>query len=355
MPEIKFIKRRGITADLFNVLCMYAYSPSLNAVFRGYNIKPSDYLCESYARICDFIDNNVKEFKPFFVKSADSPEDGSIFHKITQMLMVRDEVTIFDLLGCFRKMTPKYFLAEIFRITENRPDSERWKYLRMLDNHDEVVEFIKTQNYTSREKTAIKYFYEGGDVAYKYFISFIEKLYKVVELEHKINEEKLFLYTEWLKERLKPGKDGYLFELDSFISRMNIRNDRFIVTVCLFPPYSVNCLDGPDCSVLCIGIGAFSEYAEHHYNLQDSKRENPCEMRIQVLKTLNDSPKRLMEIADELDTCSAEISYHIGALEKNGFIKRARKDGLEHFEVLSKGKNFIEKNNFSKEEILKNG
>ena len=143
MPKIIYRKRRGIIADLFTVLWMYSISPSLLAIFRGYNMKPSDALCDSYARICDFIDKNVKQLRPFFVKVADSPNEGSIFHKMTQMLIVQEELTIFDLLDFFRKMSPQYFLAEIFRITANAPERERSKYLKLVSSHAEVVNFFE--------------------------------------------------------------------------------------------------------------------------------------------------------------------------------------------------------------------
>jgi len=344
MPEIIFRKRRGIMADLFAVLCMYSMASTLPAFFRGYNIKPSEELCDSYARIYDFIDKNVKELKPFFIKSADSPEEGSIFHKMTQMLIVKEDLTINDLMNFFYDMSPQYFLAEIFRITDNQPESERGRYLRLIKSHEEVVNFLKTHNYTSRERCAIKYFYEDGDIAYEKFVSFIEKLYHIVEREHNVNDVRLSRYIDWLQYKLIPGREGYLFESESFLSRIKLLSDKIIVTVCLFPPYSVNCLDGDKISTLCFGIGAFSSYAESYYRKQDMKRENPCAMRVKVLFALANGPKRLLDIANEIGTSSADVSYHIGALEKISFIKRVRVGKVEHFQLIGKGLDFVNEN-----------
>ncbi|MBQ8164468.1 MAG: winged helix-turn-helix transcriptional regulator [Clostridia bacterium] len=357
MPEIIFKKRRGIVLDLFTVLWMYSTSSSLSAFFKSYNVTPSPDICDSYARICDFIDKNAKELKPFFVKSVNAPDEGSIFHKMTQMLMTQEELLIRDVLNYFRKMSPQFFLAEIFRITEGQPESEREKYLDIVNSHAAVMRFIKSQNYTVREKRAIRYFYEDGEFAYKEFISFIEKLYYVIDGEYKVNDERISRYTEWLKGRLIPDREDYLLESEEFTSRISALGEKIIVTVSMFPPYSLNRLTGKNLSVLCFGIGAYSQYAESCYKKQDYLKDNHCEMRTNVILSLAAGPKRLVDMADELGTSSADISYHIGVLEKNSFVKRVRINGKEHFELIKNGFDFIEKrkDDLKKSEMLSNG
>lgn len=345
MPEIIFKKRRGAVADMFNVLCMYSVSPSLRAILKSYQISVDPYLHYSYEKICSFIDDNVKMLKPFFVKNVNSPDEGSIFHKMTQMIMIREDLLIKDVLAYFRKMRPEYFLAEFFRITDEKPESMRREYLRIVRDRQLTKEFLARQNFTVREVCAIKAFHNDLDFEYECFIDFIEKLYAVVEREHNRNSEQIMRYTDWLQYRFNPKHKEYIFNNPEITLDKLKDCEKIITTVSLFPPYSCNRLFNGKNAIVCFGVGAFMPYARKCYTRQDVLKNNLCEMRENVLRVLLNGPIRLLDIAECLHTSSADVKYHLGVLEKNGFIKRVRVNERELFSLNKAGIEFAKEKN----------
>lgn len=345
MPEIIFKKRRGVVADLFTVLWMYSVSPSLNAFFQSYQVVVDPYLHYSYDKICSFINENVKDLKPFFMKNANALDEGSIFHKMTQMIMVREDLLIRDVLDYFRNMRPEYFLADVFRIMDGKPKSERSEYVRIAREKVLTKEFLARQNCTVRETYAIRAFQNNLEFEYECFIDFIAKLYRVVEQEHSRNRDQIMRYTDWLQYRFNPAHEEYIFN-NPQISLEKIPDcDKIITTVSLFPPYSCNRLYDGKNAIVCFGIGAFMPYARKCYDKQDSMKNKPCEMRENVIRVLLAEPKRLLDIADLLGTSSADIKYHMGILEKNGLVKRVRVRERELFMLNEAGITFAQEKN----------
>lgn len=351
MSAIIFKKKRGEVIDVFNVLCMYAISSSLPALFRGYSVKPDPALCDSYARLCEFIDDNVKTLRPFFVKRENSVYDGSIFHKMTQMILAQDDLFMSDVLNFFRRMGPDLFLAEIFRLTDGKPESFRQEYLNIAKDPALTDRFLSEQNYTVREYRAIKAFQREKEFEFDCFIQFLEKLHKRVVREHRINSEMIFRYTDWLQYRLIPSC-GYFVLEDPNLGFSDLSNfDKIIVTVSLFPPYSSNQLVKEKVAVVSFGVGAFVPEAHKYYRRQIKKRSNSCGMRGNVLYTLSEKPMRLSELAEVLNTSSADISYHLNSLEKEGFIKRIRIREKELFSLCDSGMDFLQRSDSEKDDL----
>ena len=351
MSAIIFKKKRGEVIDVFAVLCMYAISSSLSALFRGYSVKPDPALCDSYARLCDFIDDNVKTLRPFFVKRENSVYDGSIFHKMTQMILAQEELLMSDVLKFFRRMGPDLFLAEIFRLTDGKPESFRQEYLEIAKDPKRTDRFLSEQNYTVREYRAIKAFQREKEFEFDCFIQFLEKLHKRVVREHRINSEMIFRYTDWLQYRLLPEKAGFIFE-DPYFTFKDMENfDRVIVTVSLFPPYSCNRVIKENLAVLSFGVGALAPDSYKYYRKQIKKRSNLRGMRENILQTLAKTPMRLSDLAESLNTSSADISYHLNSLEKEGFIKRIRVREKELFSLCDSGSELLKKIAFEKEDL----
>lgn len=351
MSAIIFKKKRGEVIDVFNVLCMYSHSPSLYAIFRGYNVKPDPALCDSYARLCKFIDDNVKTLRPFFVKRENSVYDGSIFHKMTQMILAQDDLFMSDVLNFFRRMGSDLFLAEIFRLTDGKPESFRQEYLEIAKDPKRTDRFLSEQNYTVREYRAIKAFQREKEFEFDCFIQFLEKLHKRVVREHRINSEMIFRYTDWLQYRLFPEKAGFIFD-DPYFTFKDMDNfESIIVTVSLFPPYSCNRLVKENIVVLSFGVGALVQDAYKYYRNQVGMRKSSCGMRENILRALTESDMRLLDLAEFLNTSSADVSYHLGYLEQNGFIKRVRVREKELFTLCDSGMDFLQSVDSEQEDL----
>lgn len=341
MPEIIFKKRRGEIVDFFIVLWMYSLSPSLGPILKAYRIKADPYLHYSYDRLCSQIDEHAKSLKPLFSKIDGSVFDGSIFHKMTQMILAREELLMPDIIRYFRKMGPDMFLAEMFRIMDGKPESAKRDYIKIVKDDALARAFLARQNCTVRERYAISAFRKYKEYEFEQFISFIENFHKAVEMEHRRNSEKIMRYTDWLQYRLNPNHPEFIFNNQGILLQDYLSYDKIIVTVSLFPPYSSNAVTKGNNVVVGFGVGAFQTYAQRRYEKQSSIRDNPCDMRENVMKILIDQPMRLRDIADSLSTSPPDIKYHMGILEKNGFIKRVRINNLENFALTKEGEAFI--------------
>ena len=333
MAAIIYKRQRGIITDLFSMLGLYSKASSLEGLCKSYNMKADTGLCESYSNLYSFIDDNIKELKPFFVKSPNAQDEGSIFHKMTQMLLVSDNLDIKDVIDFFKGMDHKFFLAEVFRLTDGTPGSERQKYIEIVEDKNATDEFLNRQNYTVREKRAIHNFRKGGAVAYESFLQFIKSLYSMIRKEHVRNEEKLTRYMDWVQYRLNESKDDFLFK--DCIEYKHIKDSgcdgTIIVTVCLFPPFSAQLACKDDIFIACLGYGAFTNYSCKCVEKQKKRKANDSSIRTDIMNLLQENPMRLSEVAKILDISQARVSYHMRILEEGMFIKRIRFNGREHF------------------------
>lgn len=341
MPEIIFKKRRGEIVDLFAVLCMYSISPSLSPILKAYRITVDPYLVYSYDSLCSQIDKNAKSLRPFFSKKDGNVLDGSIFHKMSQMILAREDLLMPDIIDFFRKMGPDMFLAEMFRIMDGKPESAKYEYIKIVNDDALTRAFLARLNCTVRERYAISAFRKYKEYEFDKFITFLEKFHQAVREEHSLNRDNIMRYTDWLQYRLNPKHPEFIFNNPGILVDDYLSYSKIIVTVSLFPPYSCNAVTKDDTVVVSFGVGAYLPYANKCYKKQSNIRDNACDMRDNIMRVLVDTPMRLMEIAYNLSTSSADIKYHMGILEKNGFIKRIRINNLEHFALSQSGIEFI--------------
>ncbi len=317
---------------MFTTLSLYTVSSSLDVIYKHYNIKVDSDICDSYLRIYSFLDDNIKDLKPFFAKSPYAQNEGSLFCKFAFPLMFYETLSVSDVVAFFYKMDYVVFLSEIFRLTDAQPVSERAKYRDIVLSKEKTDEFLDRQNYTVREKRAIRRFRVDGDLAYKRFIKFIEKLFLLVEKEHSIHDEKLMRYSDWILTRVAKNQSFLFKDADLFgYTEESFSAETMILTVGLFPPYSTHLMRCHDGIVVYLGYGAYTESARKAKIKNRKMAKQVSKVRMDLLSILEYGPKRLCDIATLMGTSSADISYHINFLECNLYIKRVRLNDCEHF------------------------